>query len=267
MVVLRGGMNSQRTHWLQIAWHFGSALLGCVAIACATASLASAAPAWLAPVDISATAGGADVVAVDARGDAVVVWQRCCWIIQAASRPAGGSWQAPVNLSEGWNEAPQVTFNPEGEAIAVWRHEDGGNWDIQSASLPAGGSWQAPVNVSQLGTSSPGAPQVAFDAKGEAVAVWYEDSAGTDLIRAASRPARGSWQAPVNVFEGAAGQGEEERPRLALDPEGEAIVVWEHYVGSSRIILAASRTAGGSWQAPVAARRTATRPAGGCCVP
>jgi hypothetical protein len=76
------------------------ALLGTLAIALFGPASALAAPTWLAPVNLSAPKHGAfnPQVAIDAAGDAVAVWERfdgTNFIIQSASRPAGGSFSAP----------------------------------------------------------------------------------------------------------------------------------------------------------------------------
>jgi hypothetical protein len=58
-----------------------------------------AAPAWLAPQDLSAAGQNAfnPEVAVDAQGNAIAVWRRfdgTNFIVQAAVRAAGGSFRA-----------------------------------------------------------------------------------------------------------------------------------------------------------------------------
>lgn len=76
------------------------AALAAFALLWAAAS-ASAAPTWLASTNLSEAGANAEgpQVAVDPQGDAVAVWQRydgTDWIIQAASREAGGAWSVPV---------------------------------------------------------------------------------------------------------------------------------------------------------------------------
>jgi hypothetical protein len=212
---------------------------------------------WLAPVDLSA--GQIDPqVAVDGQGNAVAVWASSNAtndIVQAAARPAGGAWQAPTTPSTaGQNaEAPQVAVDGQGNAVAVWeRHipaNDGGTDSIvQAAARPAGGAWQAPVNLSAAGRDA-FIPQVAVDGQGDAVAVWTSfDSSATAIVQAAARPAGGAWQAPVNLS--AAGQNAQ-NPQVAVDGQGNAVAVWPGFDGTSQIVQAAARPAGGVWQAPV----------------
>jgi PKD domain len=225
-----------------------------LALALFAAQPAQAAPAWLAPVDLSEAGQNAEEphVAFDSQGDALAVWRRfdgSNYIIQAATRLGGGSWQAPVDLSEKGESAsePQVAFDSQGDALAVWIRSNGSNEIIQAASRPAGGSWQAPVDLSEKGESA-SEPQVAFDSQGDAFAVWQRSNGSNEIIQAASRPAGGSWQAPVDVSE--AGENAAD-PQLAIDPQGNALALWRHSNGSNFVIQAASRPASGSWQTPV----------------
>ena len=65
---------------------------------------------WQAPVDISVPApgGGVPQVAVDALGDATVVWAQpddLGYTVKAAVRLAGGTWGTPV---DSLREQPQL---------------------------------------------------------------------------------------------------------------------------------------------------------------
>jgi hypothetical protein len=183
----------------------------------------------------------------------VVVWKGydgADEVIESASRPAGGSWQAPVELSGPGHDAsePQVAVDSGGDAVAVWKRYDGTNQIIEAASRPAGGSWQAPVDLSATGQNA-SEPQVAVDPSGDAVAVWKGSDGTNQIIEAASRPTGGSWQAPVDIS--AIGQNASE-PQVTVDPDGDGVAVWKGSDGANFIVEAASRPAGGSWQAPAA---------------
>ncbi|MCW2978480.1 MAG: hypothetical protein JWO14_207 [Solirubrobacterales bacterium] len=231
------------------------------------ATPAMAAPAWVAPVDL--TAAGVSVrtapeVAVDSGGDAVAVWKGYVGadeVVEAASRQAGGSWQAPVELSGSGHDAsePQVAVDSDGDAVAVWKRREGADYTVEAASRPAGGNWQAPVDISTIGQNASG-PQVAVDPGGDAVAVW-ELYDGTDhIVQAATSPAGGSWQAPVDLS--TIGQNASE-PQVAVDPGGDAVAVWKGSDSTNFIVQASTSPAGGSWQAPVdlsAATRNALEP-------
>jgi len=110
-------------------------------------------------------------IAVDARGDVTVVWERYAGtnklLIQSVYRPAGGSWQAPVAIGEVdtmMAPEPWVAVDAQGDATATWTA--GGT--IYSAYKPVGESWQAPV---QLSGADAFVPQAAVDAQGDATVV------------------------------------------------------------------------------------------------
>ncbi len=109
------------------------------------AGSAWAAPAWLAPQDLSAAGqkAGFPEVAVDGQGNAIAVWSRfdgTNFIVQAAAaRAAGGSFGAPQDLSAAGQKAgfSQVAVGGQGNAIAVWSRFDGTNFIVQAAARAA----------------------------------------------------------------------------------------------------------------------------------
>ena len=109
------------------------------------AGSAWAAPAWLAPQDLSAAGQGAydPQVAFDGQGNAIAVWSRfdgTNFIVQAAARAAGGSFGAPQDLSAAGQKAgfPEVAVDGRGNAIAVWSRSNGTNYIVQAAVRAAG---------------------------------------------------------------------------------------------------------------------------------
>ncbi|HEX3737348.1 MAG TPA: PKD domain-containing protein [Solirubrobacterales bacterium] len=209
---------------------------------------------WSAAVNLSAPGEDAEDprLAVDAAGDAVAVWRRYDGtddIVEAASRPPGGSWGVPVDLSAGGENAdsPSVAVDPAGDAVAVWRRYDGTDEIIQASTRTAGGVWQAPVDLSESGENAY-RPQIAVDGAGDAVAVWDRSDGVHTIVQAASRPAGGSWGPSVDLS--AAGESAVEA-QVAVDPAGDAVVVWQRYNGTNDVVQAAERTVGGAWQPSV----------------
>ncbi|HZK15276.1 MAG TPA: hypothetical protein VFC52_01640 [Solirubrobacterales bacterium] len=207
---------------------------------------------WSAPITISSMGRFNDWprVVVDSEGNATAVW---LWsigessVVQSATRPAGGIWSAPVNVSAVGRAAFffDVALDPQGGATAVWEDESKGT--IQSATRPAGGSWSAPVDLSTAGAFAH-SPQVAVDPQGNATAVWERYNPKGTLIQSATRPAGGSWSAPVNLFKP---KRHAQQPQIAVDPQGNATAVWARSNGDELIIQGATRPPGGSWSAPV----------------
>lgn len=207
---------------------------------------------WSAPVTLSKAGAGSAVVAVNPVGEATAVWllerdggNRS--VVQSATRPAGGSWSAPVDLSPMRQDAsfPQLVLDPQGDATAIWEEEQSGA--IRSATRPPGGSWSAPVALTAVGETAH-FPQLTFDAQGNAIAVWQGYAPRGSVIRSATRPAGGSWSAPVRLSEP---RRFAQDAQIAVDPRGDATAIWARSNGRNLVIQGAMRPAGGSWSAPV----------------
>ena len=209
---------------------------------------------WTGPVTVSdPDEYSSDArVAIDSRGNAVVVWTHYIpdnasteWIV-TARRPRGGSWSAPVALSEPRSLDPHVVVDGEGNATAMWTRFDGNNQRVESAERPVGGAWSAPVDVSAPGQDSLWS-QVAVDGQGNAVAAWIGRDAVGQVVLTADRPVGGEWSAPVTLSE--AGRTALD-PELAVGAQGNAVVAWRLLPSGSDVrdrVQAADRQVGESW--------------------
>ncbi len=196
-------------------------------------------------------------VAVDAAGDATVVWRRfggSNYVVQTAVKPAREGWGKPATLSEAGQEAsePQVALDAADDAIAVWVRSNGSTDVVQGAAKPAGEPWGEPATLSEAGQDAH-MPQVAVNAAGEATAVWAGSNGGNDVVQAAIRPAGESWAQPATV----SGAGQEaSQPQVAVDAAGDATVVWTRYTGlssggnSNYVVQATNKPAGEAWEEP-----------------
>jgi hypothetical protein len=223
---------------------------------------------WSSPVNLSPVrrAARSPQVALDPQGGATAVWEEeYTGAIQSATRLPGGSWSSPVTLSATGVRAawPQVAVDSQGNATAIWagkvfRGRRIQSSRIQTATRPAGGSWSAPVSISKPGHRHVQDPQIAVDPQGEATAIWQRSN-GSDLaVQGATRPAGGSWSAPVDITAGY-GQGGQHL-RLVVDSWGNATAIWEGYDsshGTTFAIQGAKRPPGGAWSRPTdISRRT-----------
>jgi uncharacterized repeat protein (TIGR01451 family) len=215
------------------------------------ASRPTGAGAWSAPANLSEAGQDAGVaqLAIDPAGDAVAVWERSNGvntIIQAAKRPAGGAWAPPTDLSEpGLNaNGASVAIDAAGNAVAVWNRISGANTIMQASSAPAGSSWSTATDISEAGPST-GAGRVALRPGGEAIAVWRRNNGVSTVIETASRPIGGSWSTPQTLSE--SGQSTNQ-PRIAIDPAGNAFVVWNR--AGALTIQVATKPPGGPWSTP-----------------
>ena len=208
---------------------------------------------WQRPVTLSPGslyAGGADV-ALDPQGNAVAVWMAAATESSfatralSAARPAGGRWSRPVRISAAGEAVSELRLgiDARGDATALWgSSQRRGFAFVRSSVRPAGGAWQAPVNISRAGERA-GGGDLALDDRGNATAIWdryttfHEDTDQYDIVvRAATRPRRGAWQAPTDV---SAAVGRNGDARVAAGPSGPVIAIWEA-VGDRAVVVQAA---------------------------
>jgi hypothetical protein len=181
-----------------------------------------------APRDLSAAGGDAEGVelAVDDDGDAVAVWQRssgAAVTVQAAALRAGSVVPEPaVDLAPDAFGA-DVGVDPSGDATAVWSRSNGANSIVQAARIPLGGAPLPLGDLSAPGQDAIGA-RVAVDRSGGATALWQRFDGANRIVQAARAPAGGRFGAAVSLSRAGA---DAFVPALAVDPNGEALVVWE----------------------------------------
>jgi hypothetical protein len=225
------------------------------------AAVKPAGEAWGSPATLSEAGQEASEpqVAVDAVGDATVVWRRSNgsnYLVQAAVKPAGKPWETPATLSEAGQDAhaPEIAVDPAGDATVVWTRSNGSNDVVQAAVKPAGEPWAKAATVSQAGQQA-SEPQVAVDSAGDATAVWTryigQSSGGMSnyVVQAAVKPAGEAWEAPTTVSE--EGQEEGFEPRVAVDSAGDATAIWKRFIyGENRLIETAAKPAGKPWETP-----------------
>jgi hypothetical protein len=108
-------------------------------------------------------------------------------------------------------------------------------------------AWRPPVRLGDTGKNSiEPKPAFAFNAAGEAVAVWERSGSGSDTLQGVSRSSRGAWSAPV-ALSGRYGF----QPQVAINVHGEAVAVWGSG-GRNAAIQSATRSPRGTWSRPVA---------------
>ena len=133
-----------------------------------------------APIETGVGAAFDPAIAVDANGNAIVVWEQSDGTTDniVANRYSAGAWgtaQLIENDNAGHALFPQVTVDAMGNAIAVWEQFDGTTWNIVANRYSAG-TWGTAQLVETRNAGDAHSPQVAVDASGNAIAVWYQDS-------------------------------------------------------------------------------------------
>ncbi len=148
--------------------------------------------------------------------------------------PAGAhaaAWLPPVPVSPASQNAAfsETAMAGNGDVIAIWIQSTGGLW---GSIRPAGGSFSAPDRLSsETETVFSARPVLAADPAGNAVAAWLQSDGANVRVRAAFRPAGGSF-GPATTLS-AAGQSATDAD-VAMDAAGNAIVVWSRFDGTRR---------------------------------
>jgi len=192
-------------------------------------------------------------IAVAPNGDAVVVWREFNsedgGAIEAVRRSASGALGTVRDLS-GPGKDPgraQVALFPDGSALIVWDEEGfeaGATSRIAARTMTAAGQLGPAEYLSGSGNIGH-RPVVAVDQRGTAVVVWRRIEATRHRLQIRERLATGE----LGTVETLAEVPPEEAnlaPQLAIDPEGNALVVWQESDGSKQRIKARIRTASGT---------------------
>ncbi len=205
---------------------------------------------WSAPGQLDKTMGSQtpphSQLAVSAGGSAVAVWEEetnGSYTLPYAAVYDGskGTWGAPTLLhadvapmqaTTGIN--PRIAILPSGDAIVAFAFDEGASFGMPDFTQQiyvnryTGGMWSGPGRITTFDGSHAisGFPDVGMDQAGNAVVVAYQDdSDGTHAL--AARVAAGSTSpsagpAPVDGTGTTTGKV----PHVAVDPNGNATVVW-----------------------------------------
>ncbi|MGD1060818.1 MAG: hypothetical protein ABR879_05115 [Methanomassiliicoccales archaeon] len=190
-------------------------------------------------------------------GEAMVVWQQDNGTVSSvcANRYAGGTWGSPIIIaSQTENNSvfmdPQVAMDASGNAIVVW-DEIINSTPYVDASRFLAGQWSAATVIG--GGPDEDAylqPQIAMDNGGDAVVAW------TQLEAPATANASFHYGVHVNAFLAgtwgmasridALSTADDELPRVAVDGNGNAFLVWQRSSEGNSSVCA-SRLSTGTW--------------------
>jgi hypothetical protein len=191
-------------------------------------------------------------IGVPTNGKAVIVWQRydgtsgtphCCNRIQSRTRTASGSLGTVQTLSVGTQNSfsPAVSVNGAGATIVAWERYDGSQPSIpcceriQSRPISASGTLGATQTLSLAGFDAFGA-QAGIDTNGNSVISWSRNDGTNFRVQARTRASGGALGA-VQTLSAAGTQAYNNK--LAVNPSGKALAVWEFYGTNTRIQLSA----------------------------
>jgi hypothetical protein len=209
---------------------------------------------WQQPVRIEPVAGElyAPQLALDASGRGFAVWERRQGNrlgVRASHYTPENGWGPPRNIGPGTGEAvsPRLAVHADGTAIAAWSQRDStGNRGIATARFVPGADWGPPDEISAVGEDAYDV-QVAMDTAGNAIATWEQEIDGEETIVARRFEAGTGWSTPVQLeIDDEEGYG----PRLAVSPDGSAVVAWIRADGEAGTIVAARYASERGWGHP-----------------
>jgi len=183
-------------------------------------------------------------LAIDATGNATAAWVQSDGVRDNAwaSRFTAGTtnaWGTAVLIETddvGSADLPQVAVDAGGNALVVWQQDGDASAvvtnDIWSNRYTAGSGWGAAAPMETSAYRGAG-PQVALNASGNGMAVWYQLDGTRQNVYARRYTAGTGWGA-VALAESHDG-GDSVLPQLAINDGGAIMAVWEQLPpGSSR---------------------------------
>jgi hypothetical protein len=182
-------------------------------------------------------------LAVDADGDAVVVWVDTNNLVQARARSAAGVLGAvqDLNVTGPVIPLPRLGMDADGDAVFTWRHWDGATGRVQARARSAAGVL-GPVQTLSAADENAIRAEVAVESDGDAIFTWSEG----DSIQARRRTAAGTLGSVQTI--GPAGLAADE-PQVAIDADGDAVFAWLRTDGANWRVQARRRTQSGSLSA------------------
>jgi hypothetical protein len=195
-----------------------------------------------------ATAAQNQHVAFDADGNAYITWIE--WDgandlrVKLVRRSASGTYGATQTLSAAGESAyePQIAIDGSGRVYVVWRRSDGSNERVQIRRRSASGTLSDTQTLSAAGQDAL-SPAIAVDKSGNAIVTWQRFDGSNFRIQLRRRSASGTLGTTATVS--AAGQTAFDS-RVAMDPAGNAVVIWRRADGSHTRVQAIRRSAGGT---------------------
>ena len=166
----------------------------------------------------------------------------------SVSCAAGGAWRGATLIETNTgnpSHAPTIAMDASGSAIVLW-NQTGVFWrDMWANRYVAGSGWETATLIETDDMGAAGAPAIAMQANGNAIAVWEQPASGRNSIWANRYGAGTGWGTPVLL------ETENTRdayaPKIAIDASGNAIAVWSQSDGTRNNIWANRYVAATGW--------------------
>ena len=226
------------------------------------AAYSASTTSWSAPALVSDGVNSAygSVVAVNAAGQGIVAWRQEQGDGTTVSNAPTDVWARRFDSAGNWGTAATINSIPAtqlfvygqlavaldgaGNGVALWIQGA-----VQAAILSATGGWQPSQRIVSDPSHSAYGPHAAFDAAGNAIAVWQEQD-GFSAFGGTSRYVAGDGWAASSRFL-APGAGDVYLPRVAVDGAGNATAVWYQAIPGGLATIYCSRFVAAGGRGPV----------------
>jgi hypothetical protein len=189
-------------------------------------------------------------LAANSQGSALVAWNQFgahgqvnVW---ASRYESAAGWSAPELIDPDDTRSarnPDIAADGDGNALAAWERVDGTCANIFANRYIVGAGWGAPVLIEPTHCDARGA-HIAVGPAGDAIAVWYQFTAGSAHIWA-NRFVPGAGWGTVERIDNVAGNAAV--PQIAIDRNGNALAMWEQFDGTRKSIWANRYVIGTGW--------------------
>jgi hypothetical protein len=219
------------------------------------ASRYTAGQGWGAPQRIDTDIGEVfyPQIAFDRQGNALVVWEQSdgardnAWAIHYSPLEGWGTAQKIEAEDSALTSSPQIAFEPNGNAMAVWAQIEAGGARVWANRYAAGTGWGTPTKVQQDAVTKVTDVHFAFDAHGDALAVWRQADATIFSAWSSRYTAADGWNTPQpieSVDKNVSATG------VGLDANGNGLAVWLQADGTRTDLWANRYSAGTGWGTP-----------------
>ena len=191
-------------------------------------------------------------IAFDSNDNAIAVWHQSDgtrFNIWANYYTAGSGWGTPTLIetdNTGHAIGPQIAFDSTGNANVVWTQYDGPQRSVWANRYTDGSGWGAAELIETDNAGDANNHKIASDSNGNMIAVWNQHDGTLNNIWANRYTPGGGWGTAELIESDSSGHAHS--PEIAIDSNGNAIVVWDQQGATLQYDIRANRyTAGSGW--------------------
>jgi hypothetical protein len=189
---------------------------------------------WFPEVIITSEYSYNSHVIMDSQGNAIVIWEQDYHNIWAKHYVVGEGWKEVVSLGNTKEYAclMKPTINAKGEAIVPWLEYDR-NWrGIYVNHYEIDKGWSRVVKVTNAEVGEPlDSLHIEINEGGNAIVIWEDWDGERSNIAASFYFKDKGWK--EKLFLENDNRGNAKNPKIALDSNNKAIVVWQQYDGKA----------------------------------